>query len=119
MQATQREKYREKLLDLRDHLRTDMDDRIREVPEIMKAPGEVSDLPTHGADHDVEGLAEEVAVGQTQEAMLQDVEEALDRIDDGTYGKCQQCGKTISQQRLNAIPYTPYCIECARQQEAG
>lgn len=42
---------------------------------------------------------------------LEQVEDALKRVDDGTYGRCVICGRTISAARLEAIPWTPYCLE--------
>jgi DnaK suppressor protein len=42
---------------------------------------------------------------------LEQVEDALKRVADGTYGKCVVCGKTIAPARLAAIPWTPYCLE--------
>jgi DnaK suppressor protein len=39
------------------------------------------------------------------------VHEALTRIDEGVYGKCVECGRDIGEARLNAVPWTPYCIE--------
>ena len=45
------------------------------------------------------------------------IEEALTRIDDGSFGQCQTCGEDIQPQRLAAIPYTRYCIACASKME--
>jgi DnaK suppressor protein len=42
--------------------------------------------------------------------LLIEVREALQRIEDGTFGKCSDCGQQISSNRLNAIPWTPYCL---------
>lgn len=44
---------------------------------------------------------------------LGEVERALNRLDAGTYGSCVQCGKAINEARLEAMPATPYCIDCA------
>jgi DnaK suppressor protein len=48
---------------------------------------------------------------------LQNVQAALERLDNGTYGKCVVCGRPIEPARLRAIPETPYCIEHAEQAE--
>jgi DnaK suppressor protein len=42
---------------------------------------------------------------------LEEVEDALQRVADGTYGKCITCGRPIPPARLEAIPWTPYCLE--------
>ena len=44
---------------------------------------------------------------------------ALERIDEGTYGECLQCGNTIGEKRLDALPWTPYCIDCQGKIENG
>jgi DnaK suppressor protein len=44
---------------------------------------------------------------------------ALDRIVEGTYGECLNCGKTIGMKRLEALPWTPYCIDCQEKIENG
>jgi DnaK suppressor protein len=46
------------------------------------------------------------------------IKEALTRIDDGTYGKCEECGENIGVQRLKARPVTTLCIDCKSLQEA-
>jgi DnaK suppressor protein len=62
-------------------------------------------------------------VGTIEFRALQDVRAALDRLDQGTYGRCVVCGEQISPARLEAIPETPYCIrhaeEAARATEAA
>jgi RNA polymerase-binding transcription factor DksA len=45
------------------------------------------------------------------------IELALQRIEDGEFGLCQQCDGVIAKTRLNAIPYTPLCIKCAENRD--
>lgn len=47
------------------------------------------------------------------------VEEALDRVREGTFGSCTNCGNTIGEKRLQAIPWTAYCIDCQELVEKG
>lgn len=47
--------------------------------------------------------------------LLSNVRAALRRIDDGTYGTCVHCEEEISPKRINAVPWTPYCIDCQEQ----
>lgn len=42
---------------------------------------------------------------------------AIERIEDGSYGRCQTCGEKIPESRLNAIPYAAQCVQCASEQE--
>ena len=55
---------------------------------------------------------------QTDAKILQAIEEALGRIDKGTYGICRDCGEPIPEPRLNAIPWTRVCITCKEKQNA-
>src|SRR5829696_4855768 len=53
---------------------------------------------------------------QTDAKILQAIEEALWRIEKGTYGQCRDCGEPIAPARLNAIPWTRVCITCKEKQ---
>ena len=53
-----------------------------------------------------------VLAGQLRE-QIDEIEHALAKIDDGSYGTCEVCGKTIAEPRLEAMPATRYCIEHA------
>ena len=55
---------------------------------------------------------------QTDAKILQAIEEALIRIDKGTYGVCRDCGEMIAPARLDAIPWTRVCISCKEKQRA-
>lgn len=47
------------------------------------------------------------------------IEEAIDRVEEGTFGDCLNCGQEIKPKRLEAIPWAPYCIDCQELQEKG
>jgi len=53
---------------------------------------------------------------QTDAKILQAIEEALGRIEQGTYGVCRDCGEPVAVARLNAIPWTRVCITCKENQ---
>ncbi len=55
---------------------------------------------------------------QTDAKILQAIEEALARIDKGTYGVCRDCGEQIAEARLHAIPWTRVCISCKEKQNS-
>ena len=55
---------------------------------------------------------------QTDAKILQAIEEALRRIDEGSYGLCRDCGEPIAEARLDAIPWTRVCISCKEKQKA-
>lgn len=49
--------------------------------------------------------------------LLEDIDTALTRMDDGTYGTCQECGTRIEKERLEALPYATLCMDCKRNAE--
>jgi len=55
---------------------------------------------------------------QTDAKILQAIDEALMRIEKGTFGLCRDCGEPIAEARLNAIPWTRVCITCKEKQKA-
>jgi DnaK suppressor protein len=55
----------------------------------------------------------------TERNTLRLIEEALDRITEGVFGECVNCGQDIQAKRLDAIPWTPHCIKCQEQMEQG
>ena len=59
----------------------------------------------------------QLKVKQTDAKILQAIEEALQRIEHGTYGVCRDCGDMIAPARLNAIPWTRVCITCKQKQQ--
>ncbi len=59
-----------------------------------------------------------IKFANTEGRYLYNIEEALRRIEDGSYGKCQDCSKAIALPRLKRLPYTRLCIECKEKEEA-
>jgi RNA polymerase-binding transcription factor len=51
--------------------------------------------------------------------MLRQVEEALERVDSGSYGICQNCEESISERRLQAVPWARYCLSCQERISSG
>lgn len=51
--------------------------------------------------------------------LLREVEGALDRLDEGEYGICDHCGEEVGAQRLRAIPWARYCVDCQEKEERG
>ncbi len=67
---------------------------------------------------DLEETEKDRAILENENALLIQVEEALKRLDNGTYGKCMICGKPIPEKRLEAIPWALLCVEDEEQLEA-
>jgi RNA polymerase-binding protein DksA len=105
--------FKLELLELRSRLLREVGTTEESLREDVVKPGEISSVPTHPADEDVEGLDVEIAIAHNEQFLLEQVEAALERILAGTFGVCQQCGRMIDAKRLQAVPYTAHCIECA------
>jgi RNA polymerase-binding protein DksA len=60
-----------------------------------------------------------IRLASSEGRYLYHIEEALARIEDGSYGKCEACNGNIGLERLRALPYTRLCIECKEKEEAG
>lgn len=80
---------------------------------------ELSAYDNHPADLGSETFEREkdLALWNNTHELLQRINEALDHMDKGTYGICEDCGKEIDLERLEAIPYTTLCINCQHQEE--
>lgn len=59
------------------------------------------------------------SLSDTERKMLVAIDEALTRVKTGEYSVCTNCGATIGEKRLQAIPWTPHCIDCQELQEKG
>ena len=83
--------------------------------------GELSNMPTHPADIGSDNYEHEFSLGllQSERSLLNEIDEALQRIDDGTFGVCLGTGQPIRKSRLTARPWAKYCIEHARMIEKG
>ncbi len=58
-----------------------------------------------------------LSIGDTERRMLRQVDEALDKIRQDTYGLCESCGEMISERRLEALPFAKLCITCQEEEE--
>jgi RNA polymerase-binding transcription factor DksA len=118
MKTADMERYRGQLLQLRARLSDDIDQQVENIQQIISRPGELSKIPAHAGNNDSEGLVREVVLTQTQESLLIQTDGALRRIEEGTFGTCEDCGQTINRERLDFMPFIPYCVECATRHES-
>jgi RNA polymerase-binding protein DksA len=83
--------------------------------------GNLSNLPLHMADVGTENYDQEFTLGliENEQETLDQIQDALRRMETGTYGLCEGCSQPIAKPRLQALPYTRHCIECARKAENG
>jgi DnaK suppressor protein len=73
------------------------------------------------ADMAVESYTKEFMFGKSSgdRAVLQLIQEALERIEDKSFGSCVHCGEPIQPKRLEAVPWAPFCLRCQGLQEKG
>jgi DnaK suppressor protein len=64
--------------------------------------------------HSTEERGRVIATARALRANLRDVERALGKLEDGTYGRCERCGGPIGDERLDAIPWAVLCIDCKK-----
>lgn len=87
----------------------------------LDAAGDLSSMPIHMADIGTDNYEQEFALGlmDSERKLLKEIDEALERIEQQTYGTCEGTGKPIPKARLEAQPWAKYCIEYARMLEQG
>ena len=109
------DKYRRLLLDKKATLSTDLA-KTRDAEE------ETSDESTQDiADKAVSSYTREFlySLSDNDRNTLLRIDQALARIDDGTYGSCLNCGIAMAEKRLAAVPWAPHCIACQELAEKG
>jgi len=84
-----------------------------------EASGDLSAYTVHMADMSSDTYERELSmnIASSEQEVLYQIDEALKRVEEGTYGTCQQCSKVIGMSRLKAVPYTSLCIGCQRTKE--
>jgi len=106
-------------------LRSELIEQIRDISEntLMKSQkdisGDISGYSLHMADMASDNYERDFNLNlvSSERKVLLEIEDALKRIDDKTYGVCSSCGKFISKSRLKAIPYARYCTKCKNKLE--
>ncbi len=105
----------EKLEHFRQILLKELRRRDQNVREDQATALEMADDGVRDAvDMSLEDVNKEVAfrLGEKESQMLADVDQALLRIEEGSYGTCANCGQEISERRLEAMPSARYCAQC-------
>jgi len=109
--------YHDTLVALRGRLTEQVRKTADRVADKGAPPDELSHVPTHPADADSEGLGRHIELERNREQMIEAVDGALERINDGSYGRCADCGTDIPQARLEVLPFAPRCVECERKRQ--
>jgi RNA polymerase-binding protein DksA len=121
MKKTEFKVFRERLLALRARLRGDVNQMADAAlkKNRTEANGDLSSMPIHMADIGTDNFEQEFTLSlmQTEGGTLQQIEAALERLEEGVYGQCEECGVQIPKARLNAVPYAAMCVKCAARLE--
>ncbi len=108
--------HRDKLLALRASLLRDMthmeDDSLQDHATTISIPTDKEEIGSDTSDQELT-----LTLLGSDENILDQIEAAIQRIQDGDYGRCEKCGGVIPKNRLDAIPYAADCVRCALQQE--
>ena len=101
----------------RERLQAEVDEAEADLAELMRDSGEGS-----GDDQADAGAAtwereHELSLTNNAKELLEQIEHALERIDEGTYGVCESCGNAIGKMRLQAFPRATLCLTCKQKQE--
>lgn len=114
------EYFKRELLNLKGELEKQMDILIKRGTEPLKESiGELSGYDNHPADLGAETFerAKDLGLRGNTKVLLMKVNHALDRLNNQTYGICEKCGRTIEEERLRALPYTTFCVNCKESEE--
>ena len=119
LKAAELQKYREMLLERRQELVGVLN--VMEEEALRSRGGNLSNMPLHMADVGSDTYDQDFTLGmaEAERKLLLEIDQALVRIADRTYGVCQMTGKPIPKMRLNAKPWAKYTIEAARLVESG
>jgi DnaK suppressor protein len=112
--AETREQLRKILLEERESLR----EQLRDLGVNLDDPASAELQLDLGFADSAQTTAERhrvMSIAEGLRANLEDVEHALRRMDAGTYGSCENCGREISVERLEAIPFARLCIDCKQK----
>jgi RNA polymerase-binding protein DksA len=109
-------RFRDTLLRERERVRAALDNLHNENPGSVEdeTGDETQDQHLGDAATAMHDRSLDYTLEDNEEHLLGLIDAALKRIEDGTYGICVNCGRPISEERLEALPWAEFCIDCAR-----
>ena len=118
MNSSDVKQYKERLLALRARLRNDVTSMTDAA--LNNDGSDNSSMPIHMAELGSDNFEQEFTLSllATEEDTLGMIERALERIESGTFGVCEECEGSIPKARLNALPHTPVCVKCATSRDS-
>lgn len=100
-----------------EEMRADLIAKVDKLKDTLALDG--TGYTNHQADDATQAFdqAKDLALRTSSQKRLRLVKDALAKFENGTYGKCERCGREIDLARIEAIPYTPYCLHCAEARD--
>jgi RNA polymerase-binding transcription factor len=106
-------KMREQLLEMKAKLLAEIDSTLRAEREGNKDEGmDTYDLASEERDREINFI-----LSDRDRVKLKQIDDALERMDEGTYGVCESCGLEIAEERLEAMPFSRLCRDCQQDEE--
>ena len=106
-------KMREQLLEMKAKLLAEIDSTLRAEREGNKDEGmDTYDLASEERDREINFI-----LSDRERVKLKQIDDALERMDEGTYGVCESCGLEIAEERLEAMPFSRLCRDCQQDEE--
>lgn len=113
----QLDQFRAQLRELHNGLLGQVNRTVESIQGEMNPAGNLSTAPIHMADAASGQIDADINVVENEQSLLEEVQGALHRMEEGHYGECINCGSQISIKRLQVIPYAPYCLDCANKMD--
>lgn len=92
---------------------------LDELAETVQAPGQMTYGSQAAAASQVFEQQRDLALRDRAQQHLEQVDAALERLDQGVFGRCIRCGRPIAPERLEALPWAAHCIDCQRDVDRG
>lgn len=110
--------YRERLKQERGRVHQNVESLREEFAQTQSSSSMENGLETHMGDAGTDTFLRErdLSIEDQEIHLLKEIDEALTRIDNGTFGVCVSCGNAIAEDRLEAIPWAARCIDCQSRQ---
>jgi DnaK suppressor protein len=106
-------KVHERLTEMKQKLLAEIDTELRAEREGNKDEGmDTYDLASEERDREISFI-----LSDRERMKIKEIDEALERLADGSYGVCESCGLEIAEARLDALPFTRLCRDCQQEQE--
>ncbi|MBE7414175.1 MAG: TraR/DksA family transcriptional regulator [Deltaproteobacteria bacterium] len=103
----------QKLLDAKNKILQEVSQKVRSESNVLKYEiGDIYDIASNERERELA-----LMLGDRDREKLSEIEDALERLRDNSYGVCEECGEPVAEERLRALPATRVCVECMSKME--